>query len=175
MRADELKVGSSYAYIPYDPSEPLRAEVLENASSGRVKVQLHHPDLGSEEVVVATRDLANGWDEEPDERFLHPGQQLMGRFWRAKDAGESFTWADQFTERYARVQRQRALADRLGRFGMPRGHQNYAGKGGRSHENDPRVQLVPSYDELEVLLAAAEGGPAQPIDPTAVHTTVEAT
>lgn len=175
MRAEELMPGHSYAYTMTVPHEPVRAEVLAPADSGQVRVKLHFPDGDSEECTLATRDIANGWDEEPDDRFFKSGQPINRMLIEARAEGHVHTWSSLMEMTHQTVLVQRAQADRLARFGIHRGHAHYAGRGGSGHMNDPRVQTVLNPAELEQLLIAAEGGPAtHVVDVDAVHRDAQA-
>lgn len=176
MRADELDVGESYAFVKWSVMQPQRAEVLEAPSQGTVKVRIVHPDLGGEEQVLATKDLANGWFSEPDtERFAPSGTVLTRLVREARAAGEPLTWKAVADQAYDQVRRSRALADRLTALGIPRAHERYAGRGG-DDTLQAKIQLVLNYDELEQLITYAEQGALRPsASPQHVAGTVETT
>lgn len=179
MRADELTVGESYAFVKWAIHQPQRAEVLEDPAQGLVKVRIVHPDLGGEEKTIATKDLANGWFSEPDiDRFVPPGAHIRGEVARARTAGDPLTWKDIADQAYDKVRRSRALADRLTALGIPRVHEHYAGRGGQEGALQAKVQLVLDYDELEQLIGYAEQGawrPSPSASPSQAFGTVETT
>jgi hypothetical protein len=157
MEATEIEVNKDYAcLLPAGagrPNEPLRATVLDEPQSGCVKVLLHHPDTGTSEEEVRTRELVGSWDDVPEERFVQHHADIA---W-AREHDVRWTWAKVAEKRHELVRRQRALAARLNAVGVVRAPAHYAGAGGASsNSNDVKLQL--NYDELELLLAKAEGG-----------------
>jgi hypothetical protein len=158
MRREELQAGRDYAYLPPDyPGHPLRATVVDLFGSGEVKVEVHHPDQGSDVMVVATKDLANGWYDEPDERYAEPYQARIVRG-REPD-GVTHTWERIAHGAHDDVRRQRALAVRLASVtGIRREASHYAGFGGTS-ANPMHTKLQLTFDELEELISRAENGP----------------
>lgn len=155
MEATEIEVNGAYAYLRMGstkgPHEPLLATVLEEPSGGKVKVLLKHPDTGSSEELVATRELVGGWHDVPEERFA---VQHQAEIEAAAANGDTWTWSHVMSRRYELVCRQRALAVRLTALGVARSRAHYAGQGGQPGN----AQLQPNYNELEWLLAKAEGG-----------------
>jgi hypothetical protein len=160
VEKSEIVVGKDCAYLAPGvpgPHEPLKATVISEPDGGYIKVTLRHPDAGQSEERVKTRELVGPWDAEPEARYGQHAASIKA----ARERGEDWTWAEIATKRYADVQRQRALADRLSRLGIRRAGRNYAGKGGTSTKpHDTDLQL--NYDEVEYLLDRAERGPGVP-------------
>jgi hypothetical protein len=116
-----------------------------------VHVMLHHPDDGEIPARVALADLRGRWDAQP------PSSLVEATGW---DPGR--TWEEIARERYAWVQAQRDLADRLTKLGVPRRRRHYAGRGGTSmnfkHEFEFDALFTFGHEELDRLVALAESG-----------------
>jgi hypothetical protein len=154
MRADALTPGQHYAYIDPDfPQDPLFATVMEPADDGVVRIEIMHPDTGTDELTVATRTLAGRWDDAP-----------TGGAWKSvrdelSAAGVEVNWHSVQVRRRELVLRQRALAARLLRItGIQRDAAPYAGRGGTGRNSQHR-NLQLNFDELEELLSRAENPP----------------
>jgi len=154
MRASQLAEGDVCALVEFRwttqalgqrGDEPTRATVLGRASGGLIRVRVEHPDpwVPDEEREVFTRDIRGHWDQP----------------WVKSD--ESWgTWAELAAAQYARVRRQRQLADRLTALGIPRGRWHYAGRGGWPGDvrDGPPTSLDLGAEELDRLLTLAEAG-----------------
>lgn len=161
MEKTEIVVGEDYAYlIPgMAQHQPLRAVVNSEPESGYVEVTIYHPDVGQSEERVKTRELVGAWNDEPQGKSQYDRQLAA-----AHERGEKLTWATIAEQRYAFVQRQRALAAWLGTVGIPRASRHYAGKGGTSVKpHDVDLQL--NYDELEHLRDIIERGRGAVVPP----------
>lgn len=161
MDQSEIIIGGEYAYLAPGvpgPHEPLKAVVGDDPQGGYVEVTLYHPDTGSSQERVKTRELVGKWDDEPEARY----GQHKAAIEAAHAQGDTWTWAKIAEKRYDTVRRQRALAAGLSNLGIRRQGRNYAGQGGTSRKaHDTDLQL--NYDEIELLIERANG--ANPVVP----------
>lgn len=108
---------------------------------------LHHPDEGPLASNVLFSDLRGPWGARPLRHMV----EATG--WDPRK-----TWARIAEDRYAWVQNQRDLADRLTRLGIPRCRRHYAGRGGTSADVGRQIDanLVLTHRELLHLVHLAE-------------------